>query len=482
MQLKDFAAYKKQLWQTSAVMMVVFVLCLLGVSAYMALSVGVMCVLCLLCLKDFGRNSFFFFFLASFFVYLMSGEIAEVLFDRHYYMRFHSEVIFHSHRCILISLSFILVGYWFTAPVSRVNRALKPVFLFSDRSVVARVTQVSSWVYWVAYSVLMINTIDTVIFVMRYDYVAYYTQYDPFLPALIGEVGDFAPIALCVFLATRPSKKRALPVMASYMGYAVLSLLIGARGTLIYTAVFMVAYCFYRNYTDRKQGVVWIPKLVVIGLCAAVPFLLAFLFLYEYIRTGRPVEFESIGTAIVDFFVNIGSGSKIIKLGYTYRTQIPSMRFYSLGGVLNYFKYGTLFNLFSLDSIPAAHSVRYATESHAFTAILSYLHMPESFLAGHGTGSCYIAELFADFGYFGVALGSAVYGWFFKKLSTLRVQNWLLAGAKLYVMFEFLKAPRAGYDGFISNLLNVNYIAVVVFIGVLAVYLDRRNRHIPAKG
>jgi len=28
----------------------------------------------------------------------------------------------------------------------------------------------------------------------------------------------------------------------------------------------------------------------------------------------------------------------------------------------------------------------------------------------------------------------------------------------------------------------VNYIAVVVFIGVLAVYLDRRNRHIPAKG
>ena len=33
MQLKDFAAYKKGLWQTSAVMMLVFVLCLLGVSA-----------------------------------------------------------------------------------------------------------------------------------------------------------------------------------------------------------------------------------------------------------------------------------------------------------------------------------------------------------------------------------------------------------------------------------------------------------------
>ena len=481
MQLKDFAAYKKQLWQAGAVMTAVFVLCLLGVSPHMAMSVGVMCVLCLLCLKDFGRNCFFFFFLASFFVFLMSGEIAEVLFDRHYYMQFDADAVLHSHRCILISLVFILIGYRFTAPVSRVNRALKPVFLFSDRAVISRVAQVSRWVFWVAYSVLMINTVDTVIFVMRYDYVAYYTQYDPFLPMLIGEVGDFAPIALCVFLATRPSKKRALPVMAAYMGYALLSLLIGARGPLIYTAVFMVAYCFYRNYTDRKKGVVWIPKLAVVVMCAAVPFLLAFLFLYEYIRTGRPVEFESLGSAIVDFFVNIGSGSKIIKLGYVHRDQIPDMRFYSLGGTLNYFKYGTLFNLFSLDSIPAAHSVEYATQSHAFTAILSYLHMPESFLAGHGTGSCYIAELFADFGYLGVALGSAVYGWFFKKLSSLRVQNWLLAGAKLYVFFEFLEAPRAGYDGFISDILNVNFIAVIVFIGGLAFFLDRRSRRVPSK-
>ena len=44
MQLKDFAAYKKQLWQAGAVMTAVFVLCLLGVSPHMAMSVGVMSV------------------------------------------------------------------------------------------------------------------------------------------------------------------------------------------------------------------------------------------------------------------------------------------------------------------------------------------------------------------------------------------------------------------------------------------------------
>lgn len=457
----------KQLIEFVAFLIAVGLLWAFGADIWMILSVSVIMLLFFRCLRNINANVFFFFFLASFFIYLMSGDIAELFFDKKYYLQFGRDAVVHTHICLFISLVSIWLGYIFTP--SKRNMA-KFDTIGENRStpvIVAKVRTASKLVYGVSFIVLIINTIDTIRFVAANGYIAYYTSFDHVLPAVIVQIGEFTPVALCVFLATFPTKKEASVVIRTYLLYAILSLFIGSRGGLIYNAIFLLCYCFYRNYTDRGHTV-WVSKKQITVMILAIPFLLSFLFLYEYIRTGREVEYVSFGETIIDFFVNIGASSKVIKYGYEYAREIPKGRFYSFGETLNYFRYGTLFNLFDLGSIPARHSAKFAMESHSLDALISYLSMEDQFLDGHGTGSSFVAELFADFGYIGVSIGSFVYGWLFKKLSYLNQKNWLSSSIKLYMFMALLEAPRSSYDGFIAGVVNVNYLLIMVVIYMFA--------------
>ena len=464
----------KQLIECVFLLIVIGIMWAFGADVWMILSVAMIMLLIFMCLKNINANAFFFFFLVSFFIYLMSGDIAELLFDKKYYIQFGKEAVVHTHICLFVSLVSIWIGYIFTSSKKHMTRFETIGESRMTPTMVDKVKSASKYIYYIAYIILLVNTVDTVRFVAVNGYVAYYTSFDPILPSIIIEIGEFAPIALCVFLATFPSKKESSFIIKSYILYAFLTLFIGSRGGLIYNIIFILCYCFYRNYTDRGHTV-WISKRIITVLVLAVPFLLSFLFLYEYIRTGREVEFESFGETIVDFFVNIGASSKVIKYGYEYAEEIPKWRFYSLGETLNYFKYGTLFNLFDLGSIPSRHSVEFATQSHSLDALISYLSMKNQYLSGHGTGSSFIAALYADFGYVGVSIGSVIYGWLFKKLSYLNSKNWLSSSIKLYMFMALLEAPRSSYDGFIASIVNVNYVMIMLFIYLFASTLRTNN-------
>lgn len=438
-----------------------------GADLWMVFSVGIWGLMSFICLKNASKNCFFLFFLFSFFIYLMSGDIAELLFDRHYHLQFGKEASLHAHKCIFISMLAIWIGYIFTSSKRNMTKFNALGENKSTPAIIAKVKQASKLVYSVSFIILLMHTIDTIRFVAANGYVAYYTSFDPVLPSIIIELGEFAPIALCVFLATFPTKKEASVVIKTYLIYAILSLFMGSRGGLIYNVIFILCYCFYRNYTD-KGHTVWVSRKLTTMMLLVVPFLFAFLFLYEYIRTGRELEFSSFGETIVDFFVNIGASSKVIKYGYEYAADIPKWRFYSLGETLNYFRYGTLFNLFDLSSIPARHSAKFALESHSFDSLISYLSMQTQFLNGHGTGSSFIATLYADFGYIGVSIGSFIYGWLFKKMSNLNHRSWLSSSIKLYMFMALLEAPRSSYDGFLAGIININYLLIMVFIYMFA--------------
>lgn len=447
----------------------------LDIDKWLILSVGVWGIMLFVCLRNASRNIFFLFFLISFFIYLISGDVAELIFDRHYHLQFSSEAVSHAHKCIFISLVSIGFGYIVTSSPKNDDELdlLKEEPMTSN--VVEKIKTVSKMLYGLTFVILIINTIDTVHFVATHGYIAYYTSFVPMLPSIIVEIGEFAPIALSVFLATFPTKEEASGVIKSYLLYAILTLFIGSRGGLVYNVIFILCYCFYRNYTDRGRAV-WVSKKITTALLLSVPFLLSFLYLYEYIRTGRDIEFSSFGESIVDFFVNIGASSKVIKYGYEYADKIPKWRFYSLGETLNYFKYGTLFNLFDLGSIPPRHSAEFALESHSLDTLISYLSMENQFLGGHGTGSSFVATLYADFGYIGVAIGGAAYGWLFKKMSYLNYNSWLSSSVKLYIFMALLEAPRGSFDGFLACIVNINYLIFMVFIYMLAVGVRRSSK------
>ena len=456
----------KNLVQFILLISVMIGLVFLGTDMWLILSIGIWSIMFFSCLENVRINGFLLFFLLSFFVFLMSGDIAELLFDKHYYLQFGKEATLHAHKCIFISLLAMWIGYIFTKS-KRKEKDLNIQELNNSTTTINGIKQFSKWAYIVAYFFILINTIDTIRFVTVYGYIAYYTSFNPILPSIFVEVGEFAPLTLCIFLSTFPTKKEALLLIKSFLLYSILTLFIGSRSGIIYNTAFIICYCLYRNYTDKGKEI-WISKKLIIILLLSIPFLISFLFLYEYVRTGQKIEYSSFGESIVDFFVNIGSSSKVIKYGYEYVEKIPKWNFYSFGGTLNYFKYGTLFNLFDLSSIPARHTAKFALESHSLGDLISYLVIPQNYLNGNGTGSSYIAELYADFGYVGVFLGSAVYGWLFKKMSYINSKHWLSTTIKLFVFFSMLSAPRGAFDGFIAAVLNVNHILLVLLIYLLA--------------
>ena len=455
---------------TKILSLVVFplVLYLCGLDLLMILSAEVLFVLCILCFKDINSNIFFFCFLLSFFVFLMSGDIASELFGKYYHIKFSEEVTRHSWITILISLIFLYLGY-----ICKGNTQKKPLHIpKNNEEKIEKIRYSAKTVFYLTYCILLFNTIDKIQFVSRNGYVAYYSSYRSMLPSVIAEFGDFAPIALCVFFATFPSRKESMRPIALYFLYAILSLLVGARGGMIYNAVFLLGYMFYRNKRDKGIDV-WISKKTVVLICLSIPFLLVFLFLYGYIRLGDDIEYVSFSQALVDFFVNIGSSSTIIKYGYEYRNEINEFKFYSLGDTLNYLKYGKLFNLFSQDAIPSIHSAEFALEGHSFDSFLSYKFMKTQFLSGEGAGSSYIAILFADFGYIGVAIGSFIYGMIFKSISSLNENSWLSTAIKLYFFLLLIKAPRGSYDAFFGGIININFWLVIFVIIFLSKYLKK---------
>ena len=437
------------------------ILYLLGLNLLAVIAVEVFIILCYLCLKDLSSNIFFLGFLLSFFIFLMSGDIVADLFGEYYYIRFGKEAVRHSWIAILISLIFLYVGYITKSKTTKIR--LKSS---SGSLNVYKIQNAAKILFYLTYCILLFNTIDKILFVRRYGYVAYYSSYSPLLPSIIAEFGDFTPILLCVYLATFPIKKDAKIPIFVYFIYAALALLIGARGELIYNAVFLIGYMFYRNKHDAN-GEVWLTKKAIILLSISIPFILVFLFLYGYIRLGQDVVYNSFGETLVNFFVNIGSSSTIIKYGYEYKDAIKTFKFYSLGDTINYFKYGKLFNLFNLNDIPSIHSAQFALEGHSLDAFLSYQFMKTQYLNGEGAGSSFVAVLFADFGYIGIAIGSFIYGMIFKSLSNLNSKSWLSTSIKLFFFLLLIKAPRGSYDSFLGGIININF--WIVIFGVIIV-------------
>lgn len=102
--------------------------------------------------------------------------------------------------------------------------------------------------------------------------------------------------------------------------------------------------------------------------------------------------------------------------------------------------------------------------------------MKDEFLAGQGTGSSYIAVLFADFGYIGVFVGNLLYGAIFALYKKIGGKSYLLSVILLYMFLTFLMTPRASYDGPFSVIINVSFWVAVGAISLFALIFEKMKR------
>ena len=110
-----------------------------------------------------------------------------------------------------------------------------------------------------------------------------------------------------------------------------------------------------------------------------------------------------------------------------------------------------------------------AMNSHHFGMALAYLVNPVNYAQGLAFGSCFIAELWIDFGIIGVVFGGFLYGVLMGRfVPWLRTGNPFVAAFSLAAAMQLIYAPRAPFIGFLSPTLSMVTLAVYLAIHLIA--------------
>ena len=90
--------------------------------------------------------------------------------------------------------------------------------------------------------------------------------------------------------------------------------------------------------------------------------------------------------------------------------------------------------------------------------------MGDTYLAGRGTGTSYIAELYYDFGYIGIFVGSMIYGYLFSLINKYNTTSIFSRSIVYIVLTNLLWAPRGGYSAFLSFIFAPTTIILLIFV------------------
>lgn len=407
---------------------------------------------------EYKKNILLLCFLICFFVFLIAGPVAQDFFDAVEKRTYTDEAIIHSHICIIVSLITLIIS---NKLVRYKNDNISSIEKQHNEAIDLISLKIASKnFYWISYIFMFAYTLHIALFVLANGYLAYYTDYDAGVFVIIEKIGDMAPLAICMFFASYPTRAESKPLLFSYVIYGLFCLLTGKRFETVFVLLFvLIIYC-YRGWLQKKH---------IIAIITLIPIALIGLQMVDLIRHGidKAQTMSTTGNLIVDFMNYVGNSNKVIRLQYMYKDNIPPFRFYSFGSILDYFKYNPISKF-----IFGFSSDRYSRiyEGHSLSTIVSYFYSEKFFSSGQGMGSCYIAELYNDFGFIGIILGNFFIVYLIKNVLSLNDKSYIRRVICLMIIGPVLLMPRGNFDEMLLYIINFKYI-----IYFLAIYYIAKN-------
>ena len=428
-------------------------------------------------LKDIQGRVFFLCFLLAFFTFLLGGEVLERYFDI-FSSSFSEDIDRHADICLLISLSGLFAGYVIS---EKYGHRIRVVTLYSRKrqldydGVYCRcVRTISKHLFFVTFLVWIFVLWRQISYVQQYGYEAYYLHYSSGLPQIVHTVANMAPVAFCVFAAAMPTKKEAMLPIILYLVRAVLSLGTGRRLSFMVGLLFVFAYLLIRN-KYQSRGEVWFSKRMGIILIIAAPFLLMGMYLFEYIRSDTFASSASRFNPLFGFFARQGISVNVIKYAERYKDSMNPGAMYSLYNSAKFLQTNTLNQYafgFDFGYLSSGQTVENALNTNSLANFISYQISEQNYLNGVGIGSCFIAELYVDFGYAGVLLGSFLYGYLLQSLyeHAISAHSIWITAVGLYVAEFLIRANRSTFDAFLTEPLYLPFWGTLLLIHLAARY------------
>lgn len=426
--------------------------------------------------ENLQKRIIFFAFQVTFFTFLLGKTTLSFILGEGFKLDFEQEIVKHIFIALFLSLLFTFIGYVFSEK-QRSNENISDDFSEQYSSYNRKVIKnISKWIFYISYGPYLILLLEKVIFVRKTSYLSYYMDFQTNIPFVLVKIGEMSVISFFVFLASMPSKKECKVPVLLYLGYGIISLGYGQRNQFVLNILIIVIYYFFRN-TIKNSNEKWIKKKDIIIGIALIPFLISFLGMFGYVRVDKKIENFSFSNAILDFFDSQGGSISLIGYGEQFKDAFPENKIYSLGPIIDFLKNNIFSNLIFKFPQLKGNTIEMALQGNSFGQTITYLVMPNNYLNGIGLGSCYIAEIYKDFGYLGICAVNFIYGFVFAKLYKLCKSNIWLSALGFIIIKDMLYSPRDAALSFIMSCLNLINILTITLIFVLyKMYVGKRKK------
>lgn len=283
-------------------------------------------------------------------------------------------------------------------------------------------------------------------------------------------LNSFSRIELATFaiiIATKPKLKLISITSILFVIPSFISFASGARAEVILRIILVTIILIY-NIENQK-----IINRILLGLFIIIPiFLLLFIFI-ESTRGTDTSTSKSIFEKIARLFYNQGVSARAIGATIKYQDQIPS-KFYSFSEIIDFINFNII-SRFNGVIKPQGQSIEVVLQRTELSHVISFLQHPFDYLnKGLGVGSSYISELYLDFGYIGLILGSIFYGILFEKLGQwIKNSSTFIAAISLLVLKNLFFTPRASFSFILRDILSETQIITFIFVFGLAYIFEK---------
>ena len=417
-------------------------------------------------------------------MFLMGREAMNLLQYGKISYNFDLQIQFHVIVALYISLLFLQIGFILCEKMFKQIQHKETIKFFNiqiNREILENtLRKYAKIIFIIGWILNIFVSIEQIIYVVNHSYLEFAKNFTSSIPYVIRIIANFRTVAFFIFLATIPSKKEAKPLLIMYVLESIISLLFGDRGNCIINILIVIFYIVFRQYLNKEEK--WITKKQVIVIIIMIPLLFAFLSAFVNFREGTDVGKFTISSQIIRFFKSIGNSVNIIGYGKEYETELHEIgSLYTFGDLKQYILYNPVTEqLFNMQHAPY-HTKEYALSGQSFMHTISYLINSEGYIEGHGYGSSYIAELYIDFGYIGIALGNFLLGAYMAMFYKIYKKSYILIGCILLSYRIMFLLPRAPFDYIITYVLNFTAIVSTTIIlgltiGEIIFKLNRRKR------
>ena len=428
------------------------------------------------CLKEFHKKIALAFFYVCVFTFL-TGKIMIDYFrhNQEWLVTFSSQEYICACNALYLAYLCLWAGYQW-----KKNRQL----FFGESSLTKRVKNLfddknfhMGWVQDISFYILMASSLCMVFFnlkkleyAMQYGYMSLYTTYAG--SAWASRMEFACQVSFFTGLAAKPSRKRLFWYGVFGLINPVIEFAQGSRGAVVTQSLFFILYLY--SYSDIKKGSLTkaeyrkkFRRLFIAGMavCAAALPVLA---VYGVTRSGGVYAGPSgIFGKIIDFFDQQGFSFSLIGYAVKYKGQMPNC-FYSFGALIDQFFAGAGFQ----------GKEDFALHAHSFGDSITYIVAKTAYLNGYGMGSSYIAELYYDFGYLGIAAVNIGLGAFMKDMTDWKNRSVSGQAVCFFLYRYFLGIPRGAFAHPFQKLTASSVMLTFFFIFGLAAwkkYMDGKQ-------